>query len=221
MNWNLIEFRELCAQLSITNTEIYIYTLNLKYWRATNFVEMAMEEWDTFFNSENEISTSDEEWINSTYKSESFAEASLQALHSMADVLAQIINNAVLPKPLPESEVSLHGIRKILNSVDLTDDLASTIEQLYDSYEFKYLNGFVNTIKHRRLLHTNFRVVAGSDIGYKEGLQFQEFDYNNSHFQDMWLSDILSTLIPSYFQLINAIGTSVNSYLRARIAEST
>jgi hypothetical protein len=225
MNWDLEEFKELCANQGLPDTKVYQATLGLKTWRAKNFGERSQKVWEDFISSKTEsrvgdadlhttsyrieIRGGDEDLHTTWFESESYIEAALQALHSMADVLAQIINVVVLGGRFSEADVTMRKVRQQLGN--LAPDVAASIQQLIDSEEFKYTNGFVNTIKHRRLLDTELSVEVGR--GIKMGLRFQPFTYGQS-FPSMWTSDIVENIIPRVIDNINAIGNALNDYLR-------
>lgn len=212
MTWNMEEFRELCADRRIPDTEVYQNTLVLKAWRAHNFGERSLEVWRNLFSRN--LTVGDEDWNKTWFESESYAEAALQALHSMADVMAQIINVAVLNGHFSEAKVTLRWVQREITNRRIAPDVATAIQQLIDSDEFSYTNAFVNTIKHRRLLDTQFRAESGGDTRNDQGLLFERFTYNQMNLPTMWLSDFTDTIIPCVHNHIDLIGNALNDHLR-------
>lgn len=214
MSWDLDEFRDLCNNCGLPETTVYQNALAAKNWRAIKFCEMAISAWNDLFGSHDEISTDDPEWIETTYLSESYTEATLQALHSLADILAQVINIVILRPVLPEDDVSLHRVYGQLQRNNVAPDVTSAIDNFMKSAEYKYTNGFVNTIKHRRLIDVEYRIEGGTEIAYREGLRFKQFQYKGENFPEKWVEEILNGTIPDFMDSISIVGNSINDYLR-------
>jgi len=214
MTWSLEEFRELGTNRSLPDTSVYQSTLTLKHWRADNFGGKAVEVWNELFSSHQEIKAGDEHWNTAWLESESYLEAALQALHSMADVLGQIINLAVLGGHFTEAQVTLRGVNREIENRGIAPNIVVAIDQLIGSDEFTYTNGFVNIIKHRRLLDTEFRAEFGRDARNELGLRFKSFTYSRTQFPTMWLSDIVDNIIPGVIDHICTVGNAVNDWLR-------
>jgi hypothetical protein len=79
-------------------------------------------------------------------------EATLRSLHSSADVLAQVLNLALLQEPMAADECSLLGVRKSLrdlaNGNEPPSSLIRAIDGFTGSADFQYLNAFANYCKH-------------------------------------------------------------------------
>lgn len=214
MTWDLEEFRRLCNDHGLSDTRIYLNALAAKHWRAQAFSEKAVNVWKDLFATHDEISTSDEEWSETWFLSESYVEATLQALHSMADILAQIINLTVLGAVYTEDEVSLTKVRNRLQQTNAAPNVTIAVQAFIHSDEFRYTNGFVNTIKHRRLLETEYRIEGGTYIEFKEGMRIKQFEYGGEVFPVKWIDEILDVIIPRVINGINTIGNAINDSLR-------
>ena len=133
----------------------------------------------------------------------------------MADVLAQVLNKALLKSPLSESEVFLWKVYKELKDQHCAPIVFSKIESLQKSKEFKYLNAFVNTIKHQHLLDTDYRAEAGKDTRNEEGIRFKAFVHKGRSYSTVWANDILGPYRKRIFEHICNVGNAVNDYLRS------
>ena len=83
-----------------------------------------------------------------------------------------------------------------------------------DSHEFKYINAFVNTIKHRRLLETEYVAEFGMGTRNDDGIQIKAFSYKGDSFPPIWAKDIVGDYQSRILEHIYAIGNAVNDYLR-------
>lgn len=214
MKWDIQEFNRLCDINGLPSTDIYIITLHSKIWRAENFANKAEKVWQQLFASHDELSTADVEWRYCWFESEAYAEAALQALHSTADVLAQIINCIILGGHFSEDKVSLYRVLNKLKTDTIAPDVEKAIEEFSTMKEFKYVDGFVNTTKHRRLINAEFRTESGVDTGFREGLRFRPFEYKQERFQEEWISNIRQTVIPMTIEGLEKIGISINDYMK-------
>lgn len=129
--------------------------------------------------------------------------------------MAQIVNKAVLESPLSESEVFLWRVCEKLKDQHCAPIVVSKIESLEKCKEFKYLNAFVNTIKHQQLLDTDYRAKAGKDTQNEEGIRFKAFIHKGRSYSTVWANDILGPYKERIFELICNVGNAVNEYLRS------
>ncbi len=214
MTWNLEEFRTLCNIHSLTDTKIYQEALVLKSWRANNFGAKALEVWEHLHSISDEIVVGGEEWTKVKFESESYIEAALQASHSLADIIAQIVNIAVLGGHFIEAEVSFMRVHQQLINQGVAENVVNSFQQFLNSQEYQYINGFVNTIKHRNLIYTDFQIEFGVGTRNEQGMRFKSFTYNNVQFTIKWASDIVEKMIPQVDNGIIDIGNAINDYLR-------
>ena len=215
MTWNLEEFRNLCNNHGIPDTKIYQDALYLKSWRANNFGSKALDVWGHLFSTSQEIVAGDKEWNETQFNSESYIEAALQASHSLADIIAQIINVAILGSHFTDkADVDIKKVYRELNCRGVVTDITRAVQVLLDSPEYRYINGFVNTIKHRNLIYTDFHIEFGVRARNEQGMRFKSFTYNGVEFPITWASDIVNVTIPNLGNYIIDIGNAVNDYLR-------
>ncbi|HKZ82296.1 MAG TPA: hypothetical protein VJ793_01410 [Anaerolineae bacterium] len=110
MTWNLEELRNLCAAKGLPDSTVYQNALYWKLQRADFHKKQSETIWSNLFSAHQELQIYGEEWIQAQFAYESHVEAAMQSLHSMADILAQIINQAILNGALLEDEVSFSGV---------------------------------------------------------------------------------------------------------------
>jgi len=214
MIWNMNQFRTLCINRGLPDSTEFQETLVLKQERVFFFSEKSQKVWNDLFSSQMTVTYPSEEWSNTWLESAAYIEASLQSLHSMADVLAQILNLVFFNPALAESAVSLRRINRSPNSNNLVPNVQTAIQNLIDSNEFKYVDAFVNVIKHRRLLDTDYQAEGGTGLDFRMGLRIKPFDYNQDHFAYMWVKeDIIENTIPGFISKIADVGNEVNNYL--------
>lgn len=159
------------------------------------------------------------------FQSETYIEAAAQNLHSMADILCQIINKAVLNSGIDEANVTIQRTIEELQEKANTQDIVNTLEKLRDSHEFKYIAAFVNTIKHRSLLDTDYSGEFKSGKSNIMRLRFLSFNYEKSGKQkkppDNYDNTFAETIANGYkeriFDLIDGVGRATNTYIRNEI----
>jgi hypothetical protein len=217
MCWDFVELRGLCQKQGIADSTVHQNALQWKLWRADYHAERAQAVWselDQIVKAKGGIQVGGQEWQKAEFASTAETEAAAQALYSMADILAQIVNKAVLKTPLSEAEVSLSGVRDDLKEQGDAPIVVSKIESLQNSKEFKYLNAFVNTIKHQHLLDTEHRAEFGKGKRNEDGIRFKAFTYKGRSYSTVWASDMLYAYKKRMADLICAVGNAVNDYLR-------
>lgn len=214
MSWDIKKFQSECSNQGITGVEPYLGAFLAKQWRVQQFGEKAQDGWKEFFSaSKTDVAVGDKDWKVMQMTVESYVEAALQALHSMADIMAQLINVTVLNSHLDESDVSLGAVTNPRNPNIDGSNVANAVENLKQSSDFLYVQAFVNTIKHRRLLDTEYRMELSAGTGLDHGIRFLAFTYKGHPKSAMWLSEIVNQTIPSVIDSLNDIGTSLNDYL--------
>ncbi len=212
--WSFEELRNLCAAKGLPDSKIYQEALLWKKERALYHEEEYQKIWAELFSSHATLTVGSEEWNKAQFASEAHVEAAAQVLHSMGEVLAQIINKAVLSDELKEDAVSMTTVRDKLAKKQGTGKISQAINKFQNSAEFKYINAFVNIIKHRRLLDRVFHAEGGENKRNAHGVCFLEFRYKGNLYPFTWATDIIDQYKICIFELIQEIGNAVNDYLR-------
>lgn len=211
--WNFKELRHLCLAKGLPDSQVYQDTLLWKQWRASYHAEQYREIWMELFSSSNEIQVGGKGWNKAQFASEAHVEAMAQALHSMADILAQIINKTVLCAEFSEGDVKLSKILNELKKKPQASKIVERINKLQNSVEFRYIDAFVNTIKHRRLLDRVFHVEYGEGKRNDKAVCFRKFEYKGSRYGFIWATDIIGPYRDRILKLISEISNAVNEYV--------
>jgi hypothetical protein len=95
----------------------------------------------------------------------------------------------------------------------IAGDVAKRVKELLDDDVFNYVEAFCNTIKHRRLIKTNFRAEYGENPRNESGLLFEEFTFKGPVYPKTRGSDILEKYRFRLLDLITEIGLSINQYV--------
>ena len=215
MAWNLEEFNRLCkakdCQLSIE----FQHSLGSKIEQADLHAKRAIEVWNEMYNKADgkSISLSGKLWSETELESKSQTEAVAQILHSMADNIAQIINKSILSKhgiEKPIDKVSLKGIKEVLSDID--ENIFSAVTTLLDSPEFKYIDAFVNTTKHQKIVNHKWMFDSRKPFTRNE-IKFKEFNYKEKDYPQTWSDDIIGQYRTRIIYLICDIGNQLNRYL--------
>ena len=209
--WNFSELRKLCKEEGIPDTKIYQNSLDWRWKRADYHADMASKVWSDLFKES--FSFVDQRCYEAIFSYEAQLEACVQALHSLADILAQIINVVVLGSRLQEHCVSIKGLVKIMEKEGIAPDVAKSTRQLLDDKLFNYIEAFCNTIKHRRLIKTDFRAEYGENARNESGLRFEQFIFKGNTYPQTWGSDILKKHRFHLLKLITEISLSINKYV--------
>lgn len=210
--WDFDEFRVLCARHELSDPTIYTNSWDQRRARAQYHAETAQAIWSSLFLQS--FSLYDERFQEVVFIYEANTEACVQALHSLGDILAQIINITILHSHFPEYQVSLPKIRDHMKKTDsLAPGVVVEIENLLDSAAFRYIEAFCNTIKHRCLLNTDFGFEFTPNRK-EAGLRFQSFSHKGNSYPITWGSDIFNKYSFDIVESINSIGLKINGFLR-------
>ena len=215
--WNFEELRDLCINKGLPDSKIYQEALLWKQQRASYHAEQYHKIWSELFSSLGELGETKvggQVWNEAQFASEAHVEAAAQALHSMADILAQIINKAVLRDGFPEDKVTLYRIVGKLKKQGIAHKIVAAIDKLQNSEDFRYIDAFLNTIKHCRLLNRIYHMEYGEDKRNEKAVCFQQFEYKGHRYGFTWATDIIGPYKSCIFELIMEIGNAVNQYLR-------
>lgn len=135
-------------------------------------------------------------------------------LHTAGDTFAQILNLTLLKPALTEDLVSLKGLTKITPANELVAKCQQEISSFLISDEFKYLDGFVNTLKHRHLLKQEWTMEMISGGPFQIGFRYEGFQYRGESFPKKWGKDLLELRRPIRRGLVG-IGRQINCLLKA------
>jgi len=223
MEWDFQELIALCEKKGLSSPNLFLQSLFYQKKRASyhahesiSIIEQYQKDYGPVINLNSEIHM--QALGEAEFRSVCHAEACMQTTHAMADILAQIINIALVPKPLAIRSVSLDEMIRILINKESTRAFAQRLKHLRSSKEFCYVEAFVNTIKHRNLLTCNFRAEAGIDSRNDSGVVVTNFNYRNRDYPKKWIKDILDNYCSFLLTEYVNIGCEINECLHSIVA---
>jgi hypothetical protein len=204
--WNGDELIELCKQKHDRDIEAYWNSLIWHNELAEFFAGRAIEAWDE--------STCKITFHEKAFACEAYVVACVQSLNPMADMLGQIINIAVLEVSHNEHELWASEISKKLQKKEYSG-IKDSWDKFYKSDEFRYVNAFSNTIKHRRLVRTKsiqFDITGTHEGG---GNVFMPFKYNKRDYPSLTVSTIVNKYRQEIRGFVLNTGASINDHLKS------
>lgn len=141
------------------------------------------------------------------------------ALHSMGDLFAQLINYCILKSKFSESAVSVKGVIAFFNKNDTACPIIDALIMLTTSEEYKYCEGFVNSIKHRRAIRSG-RVYSRLNLALTEyhsqlkyeGLYISAFSYNQQKYEFREIADFVDKDSDLLISTFNDLGVAIAGY---------
>ncbi len=221
MVWDLETFKQLCDSKSLPDSRVYQKALYGKNIKALILVEKLVEIQKIFWNTYPSFMITDSQankaFSKMLIESEIYMEAAIQNIHSMADILCQIINVVLLNSTLHEAKVDLNSVILKLDSMS-KHNVKNALENLRNSDEFKYIAAFSNTIKHRRLMDTDYHAKLGGGTANTHGLRFIEFTYDkpskpSERYDSVLDTTIIENYIPKIRDLIESVGQEIENSL--------
>ncbi len=214
MKWDFTELNSLCAKENIPDSRIYQKALIWKKELALFHSKQSNDVWNSLFSRHKKLIVGEKKWQDTHLASEAHVIAAAQALHSMGDILGQIINQVLLSGALSEDDVTLNNVLTSLANRGSASNIVAEVLILKNSSEFKYISAFVNITKHRRILETDFHAEGGIDTRNDQGIRFKQFNYGRNQFPIVWAKDIVGSYKNKIFHYICNIGIAVNSHLK-------
>lgn len=117
--------------------------------------------------------------------SQAHLHAALQNSRAMYDILAQLLNALLVLEPRPIHQCYIRDVHQSLPSGNVKTELNSIL----NSYEYNYVNGFVNTIKHRNLIQCGQHV---DFVEKRSSIRVKPFLYAGENYEQQWAIDVLS-----------------------------
>jgi hypothetical protein len=156
-------------------------------------------------------------FVEARILSEAHVIAYAQSLHSVADILAQVIYLGLdleidLSEPIPMRYLGLHRVCEMVKE-RLALEVADTINTFRQSPRFLYLQAYVNTTKHRSLVDVTHSIsLELSDPRY--GIKILPFEYKGKSFAEKWAYDFVGQDFRAICEGIFRIGSAMNRSLR-------
>jgi len=218
VNWNIEELRKLYIAKVVQKNELlleeFLSSTRQKMERANYHAQKAKEAWEEFFKP-SVVTIPSSQFDFATNVSVAETEALVYVLNSMADLLAQVVNITLLElvnQSMPEDEVFVYKVLNKLSKFIQYKNVTRALSLFLNSSEFKYINAFCNTMKHRKLLDTDYHL----HINYREkgkiqeGLRFKEFSYKEAPFPITWSVAIQEDYRLKIYDYICDVGININ-----------
>jgi len=148
---------------------------------------------------------------NVLWKAEAHVIACAHAIHSLIDIMAQVINSGLNLK-INENDVTINKVKQA--SVKYTK-IYSLLTELTDREEYKYLVAFANSQKHIFCVPATFTIQMEVKVGERAyGLKIPNFTFKTSHYAEKWSDDlVVKDFVILKDRLIN-IGIEINKTLK-------
>jgi hypothetical protein len=131
----------------------------------------------------------------------------LHTARGLWDLFAQLMNALVLTAPLPVAACDIHRVAAALPQ----SHLKTKVDALLASHWYRYVQSYINTTKHRRLVQ---HLISVSWAENRAGIKFGAFTYGNQSFKEYWGTEVLEGAIEVKNSII-ACGRLLNSELGA------
>jgi hypothetical protein len=194
--------------------EVYIHAIQRKIERI-NFLSERLAPLDKL--SPTSVSNG---LHNSFIETAIYIESIASNLHSLADVIANIINVIVLAplgKDVPVDTVTIKAVNKKLSELtaqqqnQYLNKIISEVDNLLSLSEFIYIEAFVNTIKHRNLVPSTLEYKKTPD-STTSGYILDGFSYKSITCPPTKFEDIAKNHKDRITGAIFDIGDSINNY---------
>lgn len=228
INWNPKDLLEYCPKKVTDEAEIYVKAVRNKIDRILFIVEILQEQ---------KIPQGDKiEGRKIQLQTENNLESLAHNLHSLPDVLAHIVS-VIIIRPLADSlgepklepkgrKVNIQEIVSILTKIQTNASvedfkkryclcLSNTITSLLTSNEYVYIDAFVNTIKHRHLINTEYKLHIENSRITDEGWSFLEFERDGTNYPKVHTNNLIDEHTKKIIKFIDQIGQDINNYCRA------
>lgn len=151
--------------------------------------------------------------------SEAHLIAYAQSLHSIADILAQVIYLGInleskLTEPIPADNRKLYNVNEGMRKEKIALGVVKAVDAFKQSPKFLYLQAYVNTTKHYSLVDVTHQISLKSSIP-RYGIQILPFEYKGHSFPKKWAYDFVVQDFKAIRESIICVGNELNRFLRS------
>ena len=143
-----------------------------------------------------------------------------QAFHSLADILSHIIFYGLGIEnyncSFNKESISIKKVKDFINEYLYSDLINIQVDNLINCNEFKYLESFVNTTKHRSLVETKHSIEFTNPEKY--GVKIYPFNYKGTKYQKKWSEDFITKDFEIVLDRLISIGNSINNCLENNLS---
>ena len=224
--WDTKKILEYCPQQSTEDAKIYFKAIQSKIDRI-DFSKRQIEKYFYLTLSTLTDRNDRENFLELKLNIVIYLESIADNLHSLPDVLANIITFLILP---PDSEpkgtkITIKKIIQILSKLQNDKSVESwrktyyksivdAINNLLYSDEYQYINAFVNTIKHPHLIDTEY-LIQNNAGSYNSDWRFLEFERNGRQYSSISINKLINDYQNKIVSLFYKVGEEINNYCRA------
>lgn len=209
--WDFSNLRRVSQEKGIPGSSAHLAALSWRWKRGDFHSDMAAAAWNSLLGQS--FTFGDSVFREHVFAYEAHVEACVCCLHSLSDLLAQVINDVVLNRQLAEHQVGMKRVIDEMGSVDRAREVRDRSKTLIGSDEFGYVEAFCNTLKHRFLVKTDSHGEFGGEYKNELGIRFQSFEYKGRTWPVTWGSEILGNMRARIAELVVGIGTSLDGYV--------
>jgi hypothetical protein len=137
--------------------------------------------------------------------SEAHLIACMHTARGIWDIFAQLVNALAVPKPLAVGSCDIKAVKDALPD----SPLKASIQSNLDSHWYRYVAAFINTTKHRRLVHHNATVSFAEG---RAGIRVGDFRYGAHSFPTYWGNEVLEGVLVVKNHIIES-GSMLNATL--------
>ncbi len=229
------EVQNNCPKTIRRDAEIYLQTIEKKEEHISFLEEKFLDR---------DIPTGDKKEIKQKkLKLEISLEALVYNLHSLPDVMAQLIV-VIVVEPLSSSlkkdyssvdiqvpkgiqinpKNVIEKLKKLESALNLScpkyvgyanliKEIKDSFQSLLDSDEFQYINDLVNTIKHRHLISIEFRFKQSQGNVEEADWKFLSFTKDDKFYPEITVAKLLSQYKSKNLELFHIVGNKISSYV--------
>ncbi len=224
--WSLDELRKLITEIHGSNqrelTNIHINSVATKLNQANYHAWLARDCLEKVFLNDQSPSFVMGLILGANEKSSDFQEARFiseaniiacaHTMHSIADVLAHLINDALA---LGFDDDELLDLKTANKKLPPNSNLRRQVECLLGMHQFDYLRAFVNTSKHVSLIDSGYHV--NLENGVKHGILFRKFTYKQREYKAKWSEEFIDDM-SAIAKTYQCIGIAINDHLKSLLS---
>ncbi len=190
-------FIDQCNQSGLHDVNKYINMIQHHYKKAILLLHLSIKDPIEFYRDTDNVKVTkienETKWVFDNHKMgyldsklSIYYEMSLFYIYTYFDYFAHILNIVVLSKAINENDISFSRVIHIIKQKHPTHSLTKQLLKVKQSPEYKYLNAFVNTLKHRSIsyswhtLQENVEITEDSEIS-----EICAFEYKSEKYHEL------------------------------------
>jgi hypothetical protein len=134
--------------------------------------------------------------------------ACAQAMHSVSDIISHVILDSLAIRDVDDENLDLKTIQRLLPESSLKNRVVRTLGLDY----FRYLQDFVNTSKHVRLVGSQYTVDLTGVEKVPHGVKFRQFECKGRLHKEKWGETFLKEMKQLSIEYVH-LGCALNDYM--------